>query len=218
MGFLIIIDIRLWSLHPKMWMSAWKRVPLCLNLLTVLYTDAAISTGRDPRVPGGLEGISGIYVQLVSANSIGVLKFVLLPEVPSVSWRVAEGSGDTKVVGAELNHYRSVVFWMLHWQAQETTLPLLPTMRDAVGGNCCSESVTVFSMLNASLLLMVVLLSMWRRSPRTIVRLLPTRMIVVVWLNSEGIRGIVQVPKPAVVIGDNWEWVVWGDRHSGEVF
>ena len=55
------------------------------NLLTVLCTDAAISTGRDPRVPEGLEGISGIHVQLVSPNFKSVSKFVLLPEVLSVS-------------------------------------------------------------------------------------------------------------------------------------
>ena len=51
-------------------------MPLCLNLLTVLCTDAAISTGRDPRVPGELEGIPGIYGQLVSANFKGVSNFV----------------------------------------------------------------------------------------------------------------------------------------------
>ena len=46
-----------------------------LKLLTVLCTDAAISTGRDPRVPGRLEGISG-KVQLVSADFKGASKFV----------------------------------------------------------------------------------------------------------------------------------------------
>ena len=69
------IDTNLWSLRSKVWMSAWKRVSLCLNLLTVLCTDAAISTGGDPR---GLdsEGTSGIHGQLVSANFKGVSKFV----------------------------------------------------------------------------------------------------------------------------------------------
>ena len=45
----------------------------CLNLLTVLGTDAAISMCRDSRVP---EGISGIHGQLVSASSKCVSKFV----------------------------------------------------------------------------------------------------------------------------------------------
>ena len=49
---------------------------LCLNLLTVLCTDAVISTGRDSRAPGELEGISNIHAQLVSANFKGVSKFV----------------------------------------------------------------------------------------------------------------------------------------------
>ena len=48
-----------------------------MNLLTVLCTESAISTGLDdPRVPGGLEGISSIHVQIVSANFKGVSKFV----------------------------------------------------------------------------------------------------------------------------------------------
>ena len=47
-----------------------------MNLLTVLCTDSAISTGCDPRVPGGLESISGIHGQLVSANSKCVSKFL----------------------------------------------------------------------------------------------------------------------------------------------
>ena len=56
------------------------------NLLTVLCTDAAISTGRDPRVPEGLEGISGIHVQHVNPKFKGVsMIFVLLPEVLTVS-------------------------------------------------------------------------------------------------------------------------------------
>ena len=49
------------------------------ELLTVLCADAAISTvtGRDPRVPGKLEGISGKHVvQLVSADFKGTSKFV----------------------------------------------------------------------------------------------------------------------------------------------
>ena len=59
-----------------------KRVPLCVNLLTVLCTDAAISTGRDPRAHGRLEGTgnSGKYVQLVSAN-FKAHENRLLPEV-----------------------------------------------------------------------------------------------------------------------------------------
>ena len=51
-------------------------MPICLNLLTVLFIDAVISTGRDSRVPGGLEAISSIHVQLVSANFKGPSKFV----------------------------------------------------------------------------------------------------------------------------------------------
>ena len=93
------------------------------NLLTILCTDAAISTGRDPRMPEGLEGISGIHVQHVSPNFKSVPKFVLLPEVLSVSCvlRATEGSGDTKVVGAELNHYRSA-FWMLQDPRNDLTV------------------------------------------------------------------------------------------------
>ena len=47
-----------------------------LELLTVLCTDTAISTGRDPRVSGRLESISGKHVQLVSANFKGASKLV----------------------------------------------------------------------------------------------------------------------------------------------
>ena len=43
-----------------------KMCAIMLELLTVLCTDAVISTGREPRVPGRLEGISGDHVQLVS--------------------------------------------------------------------------------------------------------------------------------------------------------
>ena len=41
---------------------------IVLELLTVLCTDSAISTGCDPRVPGRLEVISGKPVKLVSTN------------------------------------------------------------------------------------------------------------------------------------------------------
>ena len=71
-----LIDIKMWSLRSKVWMSAWKYVPICLNLLTVLYTDAVISTSRDSWVPGGLETISSIHVQLISANFKGPSKLV----------------------------------------------------------------------------------------------------------------------------------------------
>ena len=47
-----------------------------LEVLTVLCTDTASSTGRDPRVPGILEGISGKHVRLVSANIKGASDFV----------------------------------------------------------------------------------------------------------------------------------------------
>ena len=39
-----------------------KTSAIVVELLTVLCTDAAISTGRDPRVPGRLESISGKHV------------------------------------------------------------------------------------------------------------------------------------------------------------
>jgi hypothetical protein len=42
-----------------------------LEFLTVLCTDAAISTGCDPRVSGRLEGISGKSVLLVSDDCEG---------------------------------------------------------------------------------------------------------------------------------------------------
>ena len=42
-----------------------KMCAIVLELLTVLCTDAVISTGREPRVPGRLEGISGEHVQLI---------------------------------------------------------------------------------------------------------------------------------------------------------
>ena len=45
-----------------------KTCAIVLELLTVL---AGFSTERDPRLPGGLEGISGKHVQLVSANFKG---------------------------------------------------------------------------------------------------------------------------------------------------
>ena len=54
-----------------------KTCTIVLELLTVLCTDAASSTGGDPRVPGRLEGISGKHVvQLVSADFKGASKFV----------------------------------------------------------------------------------------------------------------------------------------------
>ena len=51
-----------------------KTRPIVFELLTVVGTDAATSTG--PWVPEGLEGISGKHIQLVSANFKGALKFV----------------------------------------------------------------------------------------------------------------------------------------------
>ena len=55
-----------------------KTCSTVLELLTILCTDSAISTGRasDPRVPGRLEVISGKPVKLVSANFKGESKFV----------------------------------------------------------------------------------------------------------------------------------------------
>lgn len=105
------IDIKMWSLWPKVWMSAWKKCAIVFELLTVLCTDAATSTG-DPRVPRRLEGISGKHVQLVSANFKGALKICLLPlEVWSTSRScpAAEGFGDIRGFGAECNHYKSVL-------------------------------------------------------------------------------------------------------------
>ena len=80
---------------------------IVLELLTVLCTETAISTGRALRVPGRLEGISGKRVQLVSADYEGTFKICLLPvfEVLSVSSRRAvEVVGETRGmtgVGAE---------------------------------------------------------------------------------------------------------------------
>jgi hypothetical protein len=53
-----------------------KTCAIVFELLTVLCTDAAISTGCDSRVPGRLEGISGKHVQLVSANFKGAPKLI----------------------------------------------------------------------------------------------------------------------------------------------
>jgi len=74
-----------------------KECAIVLELLTVLCTDAATSTGRDPRlgVPGRSEGKSGEHVQLV----LSIISF---------SSRAAEGFGDTREDGAECNHYKSV--------------------------------------------------------------------------------------------------------------
>ena len=106
----LFIDLRLRSLRPKVWMSAWKHVPICLNLLTVLFTDAVISTGRDSWVPGGLEGITSIRTTCKRQFQM-CIEICLLPEVLPVSctWGAAEGSGDTRVVEAESNHYKSVL-------------------------------------------------------------------------------------------------------------
>jgi hypothetical protein len=73
---------------------------IVFELLTVLCTDAAISTGCDPRVPGRLEGISGKHVQLVSTNFKGAPKFVSyllkidLHHIHDVRWRDLEMPGD----------------------------------------------------------------------------------------------------------------------------
>ena len=53
-----------------------KTCGIVLEFLTVLCTDTAISTGRDPRVSGRFEGISGKYIRHVSANFKGASKFV----------------------------------------------------------------------------------------------------------------------------------------------
>jgi hypothetical protein len=53
-----------------------KTSVVVLELLTVLSTDASISTGCDPRVSGRREGISGKRVQIVSDNFKGASKFV----------------------------------------------------------------------------------------------------------------------------------------------
>ena len=45
-----------------------KTCAIVLELLTVLCTDAAISSGRDPRVSERSEGIPGIDVRLVSSR------------------------------------------------------------------------------------------------------------------------------------------------------
>ena len=84
-----------------------KTCTIVLEFLTVLCTDTAISTEGDPRMSGRLEGTSGKHVvQLVSADFKGASKFVsYLKFCLSFSWRAAEGSGDTKGVGAECNHY-----------------------------------------------------------------------------------------------------------------
>ena len=175
-----------------------KKCQLCLNLLTVLCIDAVISTGRDSRAPGELEGISNIHAQLVSANfkgvskSISYLKFCLYFDG---RWRDLERSRWLALNKSIINQCSG------RFKTQKTTLPSLPMMWDVVGGNCCS--VTVFSVLNASLFEMVVLRSMWRTPPWIILRLLSTMMIVVlrlrVILNNEMARGIVPV-----VIGGNW--------------
>ena len=178
------IDIKMWSLRSKVWMSAWKHVPICLTLLT---TDAIISTGRDSRVPGGLEAISSIHVQILSANFKGVskcvsyLKFCLCFEARQRDLEIPRWLALNYSI---INHFGC-------FKTQGTNLPSVLTMRDAVGGNCCS--VTVLSVLKASPFVMVVLPSMWRRSPWTIVRLLFTRVIVVarLILNNKGVRGIV---------------------------
>ena len=171
-----------------------------MNLPTVLCTDGAISTGRDPRVPGGLEGISSIHVQLVSANFKCVSKFVsYLKFCPCFNARrrdleIARWLALNQTV---INHSRC-------FKTQETNAPSVPTMRDAVGGNCWS--VTVLSMLKAPLFVMVLFPSMWRRSPWIIVKLLFTRMMVVVCLilNSKGFVASRKWRNLPFLIGDNW--------------
>ena len=122
-----------------------KTCTIVLELLTVLCTDAAISTGGDPRVPGRLEGISGKHVvQLVSADFKGASKFVsylklCLYHVHDVRRRDLEIPRELA-----LNVTIKSVVKML--QDPISPLPSLP--RDVVGGNCCS--MTVFSVLKAS--------------------------------------------------------------------
>ena len=62
---------------PKGMDVSMKICAIVLELLTVLCTDTAISTGCDPRVPErlGLEGTSGKHTQLVSANFKDSSKF-----------------------------------------------------------------------------------------------------------------------------------------------
>ena len=128
---------------------------------------------------------------LVSADFKGASEFVFLPEVLSVScsWCAAEGSWGTIVVGAEIKPFINQCSRC--FKNPTMTLPSLPTMREVVGGNCCS--VTVLSILKASLFVMVVLRSMWRRSPWIILTLLFITMIVVecLILNNLKVRGIV---------------------------
>jgi hypothetical protein len=77
-----------------------KTCAIVFELLTVLCTDSAISTGCDPRVLGRLESISGKHVELVSANFKGAPKFVPyllrldLHHVHDVQWRDLEMPGD----------------------------------------------------------------------------------------------------------------------------
>ena len=65
---------------PKGMDVSMKTGAFVLELLTVLCTDTAISTGCDSRVPGRLEGISGKHIRLVSANFKGASKFVSYPK------------------------------------------------------------------------------------------------------------------------------------------
>ena len=129
-------------------------------------------------------------VQLVSAKSRN--KMCLLPEVLLVlsmpcSWRAAEGFGDNRGFGAVtiINQCSQAML-----QDPVTTLPSLPREVVDDGKGC---SVTVLSILKASLFVMLVLRSMWRRSPWIMFRLLPTRMTVVVRLilKNQKVRGIV---------------------------
>ena len=62
---------------PESMDVSMKTCTIVLELLTVLCTDAAISTGRDPRVSGRSEGTSGKnVVHFVSADLKGASKFV----------------------------------------------------------------------------------------------------------------------------------------------
>ena len=157
-----------------------------LEFLTVLCTDTALSTGLDPPVPRRLEGTSGKHVQLVSANFKGASKSfsyqkflkLCLYHVHDVRWRNWEIPG-----GLTLNV--TIISQCSRCASNNPT----GAAGDVVDGHGCSVTVLSSLILKASLFVMVVLLrSMWRRLPWTILKLLSTMMIVVVCLHQENDR------------------------------
>ena len=68
--------------------------------------------------------------------------------------------------------------------------PITALPSDVVGGKCCPVTVLSLAMLKASLFVMVVLRSVCRTLPWIILKLLFTRMIVVVCLILNKVRGI----------------------------